>query len=66
MRKIPIKFFNSFEEAQDDYYEEVFSMSPDDRVAAVEVLRRRYFSIKNLPLDLKVQRVVKLADVSEK
>ncbi len=56
-----IKKFNSYEDAQKDYEKEMFSFSPSERLSIVEILRRRYYLIKNLPLDLKVKKVIKIS-----
>jgi hypothetical protein len=63
VKRIPLKCFQSFEEAQKDSDDGILAMKPIDRVAAVEILRRRYFKIKNIPLELKVKRILKIVRV---
>jgi hypothetical protein len=65
LRKIEIKTFQSYEEADQDYEDDLRSLTPEERVSIVEHLRRQYFLIKNLPLDLKVKRVVEKARLEE-
>lgn len=54
MKKSKIKIFHSHESAQKDYEDEIFSMSPEERVSLMEHLRRQYFIIKNKPIHLKM------------
>ena len=56
--KSNIKIFYSHQSAQKDYEDEIFSLTPEKRVSITEHLRRQYFLIKNLPLDLRVKRVI--------
>jgi len=65
LRKIEIKTFRSYEEADQDYEDDLSSLTPEERVSIVEHLRRQYFLIKNLPLDLKVKRVIEKARLEE-
>jgi hypothetical protein len=58
MRKIRIKTFRSYEEADKDYEDDILSLSPEERVSIMEHLRRQYFLIKNIPLDVKVKKVI--------
>lgn len=60
MRKIPMKIFHSFEEADKDYEKYTLSLSPQERVSITEHLRRQYFLIKNKPVDLNIKKVIEI------
>ena len=60
VRKIPMKIFHSFEEADKDYEKYTLSLTPLERVSATEHLRRQYFLIKNKPVDLSIKKVIKI------
>lgn len=60
MRDLKVKIFHSFEEAQKDFENDVFSLAPEERVSVTEHLRRQYYEIKNKPLDLDVKKVVSI------
>lgn len=53
-----IKFYNSYEEADNDTLKDVFAMIPEDRVAAVNVIRRRIYAIKGIKADNIVKKVI--------
>lgn len=61
MKKIKIKVFHSYEDAQKDYDEEIYSLKPEERVSITEHLRRQSFLIKNKPIDLKVKKVLEIS-----
>jgi len=65
MRKIKIKTFRSYEEADEDYEDDLLFFSPEERISIMEHLRRQYFLIQNLPLDLKVKRVIEKSRIEE-
>jgi hypothetical protein len=48
MRKLKIKIFSSFEEADKAYLEETLAMTPEQRIAATNEIRRRLFAIKGI------------------
>jgi hypothetical protein len=56
MRKLKIKIFSSFEEADKAYLEETLAMTPEQRIAATNEIRRRLFAIKGIKADNKVDR----------
>lgn len=60
MKKTVIKIFHSYEEAQKDLDEEVYLMTPAERISITEHLRRQYFLIKNKPIDLTVKKVLEI------
>jgi len=51
MRKLPIQVFNSFEESENKRLDDVLSMKPEDRVAAVDEIRKRLQLIKGIKAD---------------
>lgn len=60
MKKSKIKIFHSYEQAQKDYENEIYSMSPEERVSITEHLRRQYFLLKNKPIDFTVKKVIEI------
>ncbi len=59
MRKnVKIKFFDSYESAQEDLDRETFDMVPTDRVSTTEHLRRQMFLIKGRTVDLSMKKVI--------
>ncbi|OGS18229.1 MAG: hypothetical protein A2219_05735 [Elusimicrobia bacterium RIFOXYA2_FULL_50_26] len=61
MKKIPIKFYSSYEDADEDSLKDALAMKPKDRVAAVNVIRRRVFALKGIKADNRVKRVISYA-----
>lgn len=58
MRKVQIKYFNSYEEADKDMLNEYFDMHPEDKVACVNEIRRRIFALKGIKADNRVKKVI--------
>jgi len=58
MRKVHIKYFHSYEEADNDMLNEYLSMPPKSKVAAVNEIRRKIFSLKGVNANNRVQRVI--------
>ena len=56
MRKLPIQKFHSFEEASECQLKDALAMDPNDRVTAVDVIRRRLYLVKGIKADNVVVR----------
>ena len=56
MRKITIRYFNSYEEANEQQLEDTLAMKPEDRVAAVDEIRRNIYLVKGIKADNIVDR----------
>ena len=56
MKKVPIQIFHSFHEADKQQLDEALAMKPSDRVAAVDVIRRRVYMTKGIKADNIVVR----------
>jgi len=62
MRKLAFKAFNSFSELKKDYEAEVRAMTPAERIASMENLRRDYFRVKGLAVTDKVERILEIGE----
>ena len=58
MRNIQIKVYHSYEEADKDMFRDSLSMTPEERVAAVNVIRRKVFGLKGIEANNRVKRIV--------
>lgn len=56
MRKVTIKMFNSYEEADEDMVNEYLSMPPSDKISIVNEIRRKIFGLKGIKADNIVKR----------
>lgn len=58
MRKVRIKIYHSWEEADRDDLRESLQMKPEDRVAAVNEIRRKVFRLKGIIADNHVKKII--------
>jgi hypothetical protein len=58
MKKMQISYYNSFEEADKASLEACLAMRPEERVEAVNIIRRRVFALKGIKADNKVKKVI--------
>jgi len=58
MNKICIKVYHSYEEANEAALNDSLLMTPVQRVAAVNIIRRRIFALKGIQADNKVIRTI--------
>ena len=56
MRKITIKYFNSYEEANEQQLNDTLAMKPEDRVLAVDEIRKNIYLVKGIKADNIVDR----------
>jgi len=60
-RKVRIKYFSSYKEADNDMLREYFAMPPSEKVAIVNAIRRKIFALKGIKADNSVKRVISCA-----
>lgn len=60
-RKLPIKIFHSFEEADAQSLNDFLAMKPEERVLMVNVIRRRIYKLKNIEANNMVIRRISYA-----
>jgi len=58
MRKLQIKVYRSYEKADKDMLRDSLLMTPEERVAAVNVIRRKVFGLKGIVANNRVNRII--------
>ncbi|HBU70404.1 MAG TPA: hypothetical protein DEE98_08515 [Elusimicrobia bacterium] len=58
MRKAQIRYYNSYEAADKDMFNEDLSRPGKEKVAAVNEIRRKIFRLKGLAADNIVKKVI--------
>ncbi|OGS32462.1 MAG: hypothetical protein A2474_07805 [Elusimicrobia bacterium RIFOXYC2_FULL_34_12] len=58
MKNIHIKLYHSYQEADKDSINETLKMKPEERIAAVNIIRRKIFNLKGINADNKVKKVI--------
>jgi hypothetical protein len=58
MKKISLKIFHSYEEANEDSLNESLAMKPEQRIAAVNEIRRSVFGFKGIKADNRVKKKI--------
>ncbi|OGS27300.1 MAG: hypothetical protein A2297_00445 [Elusimicrobia bacterium RIFOXYB2_FULL_48_7] len=58
VRKVTVKYFSSFEEADKASLEESLAMTPGQRINALNMIRRRIFALKGIKADNSVKKVI--------
>jgi len=56
MKKTPLQIFHSYEEANEQQFKEALAMNPNDRLMAVDEIRKRLYMIKGIKADNVVDR----------
>ena len=56
--KMPIKYFQSYEEADMSLLNQSLKMKPEERVEAVNIIRRKVFSLKGIRADNRVKKIL--------
>ncbi len=58
MNKIQIKFYSSYEEADRDILNSSLLMTSEERVSAVNSIRKKVFALKGINADNTVIRII--------
>ena len=58
MKKIKLKFYRSYEEADKDILMDSLAMSPEERLAAVNIIRSRLYKLKGYKANNIVKKVI--------
>ncbi|MCB4791633.1 MAG: hypothetical protein LHV68_07070 [Elusimicrobia bacterium] len=58
MNKMQIKFYHSYKEADADMLKDSLLMKPEERVAAMNAIRKRVYALKGIKADNEVIKTI--------